>query len=168
MESRRSERSLNATRTHRALSRRQAGFSLTEVTFCVLLLGVGLLGSNWMTDSAEIAVAKANRQSQAVAIANGQADVVAGLPYSQLSPTPGEGFSPAPWVAQPGFSRGEVPVQVWVDGVAESDEPVIYAVTYRSRDADRSGRLRRIEVRVEWENVDQSTGHFTLETVRAG
>jgi hypothetical protein len=168
MESRRVERSHRAMDTQRGRARRRSGFSMTEMTFSILLLGVGMLGSSWMTDSAEISAAKFQSRSQGVAIAHGQSDIVQGLPYQQLAPTPGEGFAPAPWIAQPGFDRGKVPVQIWADGVAETADPVIYSVSYRSRDADRSGRLRRVEVRVEWQNVDQSTGHFTIETVRAG
>ena len=50
----------------------------------------------------------------------------------------------------------------------ETEEPVIYTVSYRSSDADRSGRLRRVEIRVDWQNADASRGHYALETLRAG
>ena len=136
---------------------------MAEMMVAIALLGMGTLGldsvETW-TDAHEL---DKHRYQQAVAIAGGQLDHVNALPLESLHPT--GGFVPAPWLTQADHELGAFPVQIWnADG--DELEHHIYRVTVDFENADPNGVVRKLAVKVEWEDTRERTRSFALNNIR--
>lgn len=154
------------TRADMTNTRRQAGFSAFEFTASLALVAMVVFGADWVSGSADATAKSRETRSQALAIAQGQSTVAQSIAWDRLTPT--ADFAPASWVHQPGYAPGQVPVEIIGDEIDPDAGPDIYEVSVRITDLDRSGHMRRIEVRVGFDRANGDRGWVDLESVRAG
>ncbi len=147
-------------------TRRTGGFSVTEFSACLALVAMVVFGADWVSGSPDAAPQSTETRSQAFAIAQGQSNVAHQIDFARVTETPD--FVPAPWVNQPGYALGEVPVEFFGDTIDPEAAPEIYDVEVRVTNLDRSGHMRRIELRVGYDRSSGGRGWVTVETVRAG
>jgi hypothetical protein len=130
---------------------RASEFDMMQVLPAVVLVVVLLIGSDWVGEAAEEADAVRGLHGQALGIAMLQANDAMHVEFEQLVPTP-------EFVAMP-------PVELSAND--DGTDVIRYHVERRVSNLDHSGSLRRIEVRVGYQQAE--TGERTwveIATVR--
>jgi hypothetical protein len=131
---------------------RASDFDMMQVLPAVVLVMVLLIGGDWVGEAADEAEAFRALHGQALGIAMMEADAAMKTEFEQLAPS-------AEFVAMP-------PVEMSAGDDAQ-DELVRYEVERRVSNLDAAGSLRRIEIRVGYQQAE--TGERTwveIATVR--
>lgn len=131
---------------------RASDFDMMQVLPAVVLVVVLLIGGDWVGEAADEADAFRELHGQALGIAMVQANVAMQVDFDELAPTPEFVALPHVELSKPGD---------------EAAAPIRYAVERRVSNLDTAGSLRRIEIRVGYEQVE--TGEHTwveIATVR--
>jgi hypothetical protein len=157
------KRSNDSTGPADRASRRVRGSSVAEMVLALALLGVGAMGMDAVDIWKDHKQIDGHRYRQAVAIAEGQMAHVGGMHFEELLPT--DGFEPVPWIHQPGFETGAIPVEIR-DETGRLLESHVYRVTTRMENVDEAALVRKVELRVLWTETTGRQRSYTLSNVR--
>jgi type IV pilus modification protein PilV len=130
--------------------RARSGFTLLEVLFAFVILGIGLLAVAAMQLHAMQFGRAGRHQTEAAVVARNRLELLQRLPWASVAPTGG-------WT---------VPVAVANVVQAPTDQTEI-TFSRRERITDLvAGRTRTIDVQVQWNEPDRPNRVFTLSTIR--
>jgi len=132
---------------------RASDVDMMQVLPAVVLVVVLLIGGDWVGEAAEQADAQRALHGQALSIAMVQANEAMHADFATLEPT----------AAYVPLSR----VSLTGDGEdADGASPLGYEVERRVTNLDAAGSLRRIEIRVGYEQLDGERTWVEIATVR--
>ena len=136
--------------------RRRGGYSSTELLFALAFLGADGVGADAIGLCTDDEAPHPPRRIQAEAIAASQMEFVNTLPLETLAPT--QGFEAAAWECHPGLPTGSLPVVVRAaDGTILGED--LYRVSLRVEMPDANPSLRKLAVRVTWEDAGVPRRH---------
>jgi len=131
-------------------TRQQSGFSLIEVMVALGVLSFGLLGIMLMQAQAMQQGSRGKHQSAALSIARDVYEQIPRMPFSDPNLAVNNAWLNPPWINNPPFNAGEIPVQL-TDGTGIVQTEQIYRVWYRiTPDVLGNADLRNIELQVLW------------------
>lgn len=144
-------------------TRRNRGSSIAEMLFALSFLGAGAMGMDAVDIWKDDTQIDGHRYRQAVVIAEGQMAHMGNLHFEELLPT--GGFEAAPWIHQPGYALGEVPVEIR-DETGRVLESNLYRVTLSLVNVDEAALVRKVDVRVHWNETSGQERTYTMTNVR--